>query len=97
MASSRETVGQVRSKRSLAPPWRAVLLWLTALKPPKIDTSADRFYDPALATHGIYFRGKAIRTLSNGLVTRNHWAGSVETILGAALEAGGRFCCGELH
>ena len=32
MASSRETIGQVRSKRSLAPPWRAVLLWLTVFK-----------------------------------------------------------------
>ena len=63
-------------------------MWLTALKPPKTDTSADRFYDPTLATHGIYFRGKAIWSLLNGLVSRNHRAGSFETILGAALEGG---------
>ena len=40
-------------KRSLAPPWRAFLLCLIVLKPPKTDTSADRFYDPALAPHEV--------------------------------------------
>ena len=54
----------------------------------KTDTSDDRFYEPALAPHGIYLRGKAIWALSNGLVTRNHRAGSFETVRGAALEGG---------
>ena len=43
---------------------------------------------PSVAPHGIYLRGKAIWTLSNGLVTRNHRAGSFETVRGAALEGG---------
>ena len=44
----------------------------------KTDTSDDRFYEPALALHGIYLRGKAIWTLSNGLVTRNRRSAPVE-------------------
>ena len=54
----------------------------------KTDTSDGGFYEPALAPHGIYLRGKAIWTLSFGLVTRNHRAGSFETVRGAALEGG---------
>ena len=30
------------------------------IKPPKTEASAECFYDPILAPHGIYFRGKAI-------------------------------------
>ena len=41
----------------------AILLWLIVLKPPKTETSADRFYDPILAPHEIYLRGKAIWAL----------------------------------
>ena len=68
-----------------------MLLCLVALKPPwlvapKKETSADRPYDLAVAPHGIYSRGKGIRTPLNGLGPRNHRAGSFETICGAAHE-----------
>ena len=36
--------------------------------------------------HGIYVRGKAIRTLFVGLATRNYRVGSFETVLGASQE-----------
>ena len=58
-----------------APPRRAVLLWLTVLKPPKAGASADRSHDPLLAPHGTYVLEKAIGTLLNGHVTRDHRAG----------------------
>ena len=59
-----------------APPRRAVLLWLTVLKPPKAGASAGRSHDPLLAPHGTYVRIKTVQTLLNGHVTRNHRAGS---------------------
>ena len=55
-------------------------------KPLKTGRSADRISGPALEPHGIYFRGKAIRTPHDGLVTRNHKAGSFTTICRAARE-----------
>ena len=39
------------------------MMHFTTPPPQKAETSADHSYDPALAPHGIYFRGKAIRTL----------------------------------
>ena len=84
-------------KRPLAPPRRAILVWLTVYDPPpKQGQAANRFSGPALAPHGIYARGKAIRALFDGLATRNHRVGSFETALGAA-QAGGRFWCGKLY
>ena len=49
---------------------------VNCIKKLKTETSADRFYDPILAPHWIYFRGKAICALPSGLVTRNDKAGS---------------------
>ena len=54
--------------------------------PPKQGQATDRFSGPALAPHGIYVRGKAIRTLFGGLATRNYRVGSFETALGASQE-----------
>ena len=74
-------------KRPLAPPRRAILVWLTVYDPPpKQGQAANRFSGPALAPHGIYARGKAIRALFDGLATRNHRVGSFETALGASQE-----------
>ena len=86
MASSRETMRSVRLKRSVAPSRRAILLWFIVLKPLKTRRGTDRFSGPELAPPGIYFRGNAIRTLFDGLVTRNHEVGSFETICGAVQE-----------
>ena len=54
------------------------------LKPLKTGRSTDRFGGPALALHGTYFRGNAIRTLFDHLVTRNHKLGSFKTTYRAA-------------
>ena len=81
----------------LPAPRRAILVGLTVYEnPPKQGQAADRFSGPALVPHGIYVREKAIRTLFDGLATRNHRVGSFETALGAA-QAGGRFWCGKLY
>ena len=62
-------------------------MWLTVYDPPpKQGQAANRFSGPALAPHGIYARGKAIRALFDGLATRNHRVGSFETALGASQE-----------
>ena len=75
--------------RPLAPPRRAILVWLTVYEnPPKQGQATDRFSGPALAPHGIYVRGKAIRTLYNGLAKRNYRVGSFETALGASQQEG---------
>ena len=63
-------------------------MWLIVLKSLKAKRGADRFSGLAIAPHGIYFRGKAIRTLFDGLVTRNYQVGSFETICCAAQEGG---------
>ena len=85
MAASRGTIGQARfSHVPPAPPRRAILLWLTVLKPLKTVRSAGHSADSILAPHGAYVRGKAIRTLFDGLATRNCRVGSFETALGAA-------------
>ena len=54
--------------------------------PPKQGQATDRFSGPALAPHGIYVRGKAVRTLFDGFATRNYRVGSFETALGASQE-----------
>ena len=60
-------------------------MWLTVYEnPPKQGQATDRFSGPALTPHGIYVREKAIRTLFDGLATRNHRVASFETALGAA-------------
>ena len=62
-------------------------MWLTVYEPPpKQGQAADRFSGPALAPHEIYVRGKAIRTLFDGLATRNYRVGLFETALGASQE-----------
>ena len=75
-------------RRSVAPGRRAVLLWSFVQKPPQTETSAECFYDPILAPHGIYFRGKAIQPLLYGIITRHHTAGLFETLRGAGQEGG---------
>ena len=57
------------------------MLWLIVLKLLKAGRSTDRFGGPALAPHGTHFRGNAIRTLFNDLVTRNHKLGSFKNDL----------------
>ena len=65
------------------------MLWfIVMLKPLKRGRSADRFCGPALEPHGVYFRGKASRTLFNGLVMRNRKVGSFKTICRTAQEGG---------
>ena len=76
MATPRGTTGQARfSHVPPAPPGRAVLLWLTVLKPPKTVASADRSHDPTLAPHGTYVREKAIRTPIERPRPAQRWAG----------------------
>ena len=58
------------------------------IKPPKTETDADRFSGPALASHGIYIRGKVIWALFDDLATRIYMVSSFETALGAAQEGG---------
>ena len=90
MATSRGTIGQARfSHVPPAPPRRAILLWLTVLKPLKTVTSADRPQDSILAPHGAYVRGKAIRSLLNGHATRNHRAGPFFSRAAGASREGG--------
>ena len=60
-------------------------MWLTVYEnPPKQGQATDRFSGPELVPHGIYVREKAIRTLFDGLATRNHRLGSFETSPGAS-------------
>ena len=64
------------------------MLWLIVLKLLKARRGTNRSRCLAIAPDGIYFRGKAIRTLFDGLVTRNHQVGSFKTICCAAQEGG---------